>query len=157
MFRIIFIAVALVFAAPAIPASANDGGALNLKAASFSEQRASIDADFADGETYAEIGRQQRAEVSAALDRIDSHLGRAESVDALDETTRAKVFNDQELVNTLLTQARSDSRLICNREKKVGTNRPTTVCLTVAQRRGALENTQDALRDGQRTRFIKSD
>ena len=55
------------------------------------------------------------------------------------------LLNDQALVNTVLTQAADDSRLICSREQKVGTRFKTTVCETVAQRRERNEAAQRAL------------
>lgn len=112
---------------------------------SFEAQRDAIVAALGDGKTYSEISANDRERVTASLGRISSLLGDAHSVDQLPETTRVEVFNEQELVNTLLTQAREDSRLVCTREKKVGSHRATNNCMTVAERRRAREQTQDAL------------
>ena len=68
----------------------------------------------------------------------------------LPERTRLEVFNEQELVNTLLTEAREDSRQVCTREKKVGSHRTTTMCKTVAERRRDMEQSQGALRTNMR-------
>ena len=118
--------------------------------ASFAEQRKLIEADLADGETYAEIGAKDRELVRAALERISDALAASGGVTRLSETEKAAVINDQELVNNILTRAGDDSRLVCVREKKVGSNRVTTQCSTVAQRRRASEETRQALQDGQR-------
>jgi hypothetical protein len=56
-----------------------------------------------------------------------------------------RVFNDQEVVNTLLTQARADSRLVCDRSRPTGSHRRQTKCQTVAERRRRMESDQDHL------------
>jgi hypothetical protein len=88
--------------------------------------------------------------VNAALDRIDSALHSHGNVAALPEETKLRVFNDQELVNTILTKGRDDSRLLCTRETPVGSHRPVNSCKTVAERRRDRERSQDTMRDLQR-------
>jgi len=110
----------------------------------FAEQRDRIRTDLRGGETYAEITAEDRSAVLAALERIDQKLvNKAGSV--LSETDKLAVFNDQELVNSLLVRAREDSRLICRRERPVGSNRPQNICISVAQRREARENARDLM------------
>lgn len=116
----------------------------------FAEQKKNIEADIAAGEVYSEISQQHMRDVRGALERITDVLEEEGSVDKLSEAEKAAVFNDQELVNTLLTQASEDSRLICRREKKVGSHRTTTQCATVAERRRISEETTKALRENQR-------
>lgn len=116
----------------------------------FEEQKKSIEADLADGETYSELSRNDRDRVRTALQRISSALASTGGVDALTDGKKAEVFNDQELVNNLLTEAGEDSRLVCTREKKVGSHRTTTRCETVAQRRRAADESQKAMRENQR-------
>lgn len=110
----------------------------------FSEQRDRIRADLREGETYAEITAEDRSAVLTALERIDQKLmNRTGPV--LSESDKLAVFNDQELVNSLLVRAREDSRLICRRERPVGSNRPQNICISVAQRREARENARDLM------------
>ncbi|MBO9715446.1 MAG: hypothetical protein J7507_01195 [Pseudoxanthomonas sp.] len=142
-----------VLAMAPLAASANipsEGNALSLEkgpglSGSFEAQRDAIVSALGDGKTYSEISPNDRQRVTASLNRISSLLGDAGSVEQLPETTRIEVFNEQELVNTVLTQAREDSRLVCTREKKVGSHRATNNCMTVAQRQRAREQSQDAL------------
>jgi len=117
----------------------------------FEQQREKILTDLADGETYAEISQKDRAEVRDALTRISDSLQKAGGVDAMSDADKAKVFNDQELVNAILTRAGDDSRLVCTREKKVGSHRTTTQCMTVAERTRQREQSQQAVRDNART------
>lgn len=107
----------------------------------FEEQRSTILAELNDGTTYSEISADDRRRVVSSLNRISGLLDNREASE-LPEATRVEVFNEQELVNALLAGAREDSRLVCKREKKTGSNRPTNNCMTVAERRRAQEESQ---------------
>lgn len=115
----------------------------------FSEQKARIEAGLADGETYSEISQADRKSVKDALNRIADTLG-GSGIQSLSEAQKAAVFNDQELVNNILTKASADSRVVCLREKKVGSHRTTSRCMTVGERTRNAEDSQKALRDNQR-------
>lgn len=130
----------------ATTASNTDKPALDLSK-SFTEQKREIEADLADGKTYSEISSKDRAEVAAAISRISGAIGSASTVEELSEADRIAVFNDQEVINGILTKARRDSRVVCTHEKKVGSHRSTARCLTVAERERAREQSQDALRN----------
>lgn len=112
----------------------------------YAEQRQRIMSDLQGGEVYSEISAENRGRVVDALGRIDRLLG-DDGHTNLPDKDKIAVFNDQDLVNTLLTQAREDSRLICRRERPVGSNRPQNICITVAARREARDNGADALRN----------
>jgi hypothetical protein len=150
MFKELAVALAIVVT-PSVFAQGQESALALDVSASFVEQRERIRAEFADGETYSEIAREQQAEVQRALGRIESTLGEAGSVSELTPQERADLMNDQEMVNTILTLAREDSRLVCKRETKVGSHRTTTECATVAQRRKTREQSQSELQRGQRT------
>lgn len=114
--------------------------------APFSEQRAAINKALGDGETYSEIQPDDVLAVQQALARMATLLGGAETADRLDPGTRVQLFNEQERVNSLLTKAHKDSRMVCRREKPTGSHRPTTLCLTVAERRRQREAANDFFR-----------
>jgi hypothetical protein len=118
--------------------------------AGFQAQSQVIRRDLNEGKLYSELDQKQRGEVTAALDRIDVALQSHGNVAALPEETKLRVFNDQELVNTILTKGRDDSRLLCTRETPVGSHRPVNSCKTVAERRRDRERSQDTMRDLQR-------
>lgn len=123
---------------------------------SFADQREAIEKALADGKTYSEISATDREEVRSALSRMAMHLDGGRSVQDLPEATKAIVFNDQERINQILTQASEDSRVVCTRQTKVGTHRPVTQCLTVAERRRIREQTADELYRHQRPAQLKS-
>jgi len=98
-------------------------------------------------EEYSEIGAEDKGKVQAAIGRIREHLGDRSSPEEVNPDARTLIFNDQELINTILSRAHADSRMVCRRERSTGSNRPQQVCMTVAQRREATENARDALRN----------
>lgn len=150
MLKVFLFVLATVVAPFAL--AADEGATPELDvSASFAEQHERIRAELADGETFSEITPEQQAEVQAALQRIEATLGKATTVAELTAQERAELMNDQEVVNTILTAAREDSRLVCKREKKVGSHRATTQCFTVAERRETRERSQSELQRGQRT------
>lgn len=150
MFKHYVVALAIVVSPTAYAQGQEIAPALDVST-SFAQQHERIRAEFDDGETYGEISPQQQADVQRALGRIKATLGEAGSVSELSAQERVDLMNDQEVVNTILTRAREDSRMVCKREKKVGSHRPTTQCFTVAERRRARELAQSDLERGQRT------
>lgn len=117
---------------------------------SFAEQRRTVMADL-EGDKYREISLEQKSAVVAALNRIQSRLGSADDASRLHENDRVAVMNDQSQINVILTQAAADSRLVCRREKTIGSNMPQNNCLTVAEReRLRLRAQDDTIRAHQR-------
>ena len=128
---------------------------LDLRAA-FDAQRSVILAALQDGETYAEIKAEDGRQVRSSLDRIAELLAGRPTVESLSEADKVKVFNEQEVVNTILTRARADSRMVCTRERRVGSHRTTSVCYTVAERRRMHDQTQNALIENRRVQLPPS-
>lgn len=116
----------------------------------FDAQRAAIEKALADGKTYAEISDEDRSTVQQSLDRMSDLVGGGKPVDALTPPQKVALFNDQEIVNTLLTQAEADSRVTCVHTKKVGSHRRSVVCTTAAERARSRNQSQDALQGYQR-------
>ncbi|KAF1694314.1 hypothetical protein CSC64_04405 [Pseudoxanthomonas koreensis] len=114
---------------------------------SFEAQRSAILAALGDGKTYVEITPEGARQVRTSLDRISGMLDGKASVGELNGADKVEVFNEQERINTLLTKARDDSRLVCRREKKTGSNRPVNSCATVAERRRMRDDTYQAMKD----------
>ena len=114
--------------------------------ASFNEQRAAINKALGDGETYAEISADDVRIVQQSLGRISTLLAGVPSINQMAPDAKVELFNEQERVNTLLVRAHKDSRLVCRREKPTGSHRPTTLCLTVAERRRQREAADDFFR-----------
>ena len=150
---VLFAGLLAALATPAFAAGSDTQ--LDLTAA-FDAQRSVILAALQDGKTYAEIKAEDGREVRASLDRIAGLLDGRPTVASLSEAEKVKVFNEQEVVNTILTRARADSRVVCTRERRVGSHRTTSVCYTVAERRRMHDQTQNALIDNRRVQLPAS-
>jgi len=110
-----------------------------------------IEIQLNDGETYSELKQSDRSRVREALVRMRTAVEQHPNRDSMPEQVRTDIFNDQQIVNTVLTQAREDSRLICQREKVTGSNRSTTQCSTVAERARQKDRAQRDMSQAQRT------
>jgi hypothetical protein len=80
----------------------------------------------------------------AADKDIRAVLDGKDSIDGLSRRERERLINAQERVTAILTGA-EDDRLICRRERTVGTHFQRTTCVTVAERRREREESQQAL------------
>lgn len=148
--RIVSVAFALLLAA-GVQADTREKEAvqLNVKHPSMEEQVQRIETALA-SDNYSELSLEDKGKVRAALNRIRSTMGTRTSVDELAPGQRTEVGNDQAIVNTLLTQAHADSRMVCRRERVIGSNFPQQQCMTVGQRRRAMDDGQEAIRLRQR-------
>jgi len=110
----------------------------------LAQSQREIQTDLRRGE-YQEISEEAEAEVLEALQRMVELTAGTRTIHDLTADGRAQLLTDQELVNTRLTQAAEDSRLICSRQQTVGTHFKRTTCMTVAERRELLETSRAAL------------
>ncbi len=149
MYKAVAVGLLLVFAASAEAKIDSQGrssaGSLDVHSP-FESQRQQILGDLDGGEKYSEISKQDADKVRGALSRMAQQLASVEgAVSGLSADQLAVVFNDQELVNAILTQAGEDSRLVCTRERPVGSRRPITHCMTVAEKRRHREEVQNEM------------
>jgi hypothetical protein len=77
---------------------------------------------------------------------MGSRIEAAGGVDKLAPQALAEVFNDQESANAILTRAAEDSRMVCKRVKRTGSNFTTNYCRTIAQQRREAEASRDYVR-----------
>jgi hypothetical protein len=139
---------ALLLAAAPLALAENS---VSVEAGDFAVQRANIEKDLADGKVYAELSSAERAEVRASLERMAGMLEGGKTPDDLSADRKADLYNSQEAINTLLTQAASDSRMVCTRETRTGSRREVTTCVTIAERARRRAQDQDTLKRAQRT------
>lgn len=105
----------------------------------FEEQKATILKDIQDDVIYEEIAYSDVKIVKSALDNMSVTLAGVNDISELSDDDKADLFNQQELVNTILTMAENDSRVVCRRRGTLGTNFKTTLCETVKDRRERQE------------------
>ena len=140
------LALALVVISGSAQAKRDEPARLELAAdattASLAEQRAAIEGAIKDADDYAELRAADRKQVRDALDRMAGQLETAGSLAALSEAERSALLAQQDEVNGILSTAHGDSRMVCKREKEIGSNFRRNVCMTVAQRRRMSEQAQ---------------
>ncbi len=95
--------------------------------------------DIKDDIMYNEIAYKDVKLVKQALVLMSSTLEGIDDVSELTEDQRAGLFNNQGLVNTILTMAENDSRMVCRRRGTLGTHFKTTTCETIRDRRERQE------------------
>ena len=91
------------------------------------------------GGRFDSLSQNDQATVNRDLSSMSSLYDRFGSVDAMDQSSKLQLFNDQSEVNALLTRHDGD-REVCEQVKPMGSNIPKTVCKT--QRQINLENDQ---------------
>lgn len=121
-----------------------------VDAGDFAAQRANIEKGLADGKTYAEISASDRSKVRESLDRMAAMLEGGKTPETLPADQKVDLYNSQETVNTILSQAAADSRMVCTREVVTGSHRKATVCATAAERARRRQQDQDAMSKSQR-------
>lgn len=144
----IIIALAVLFGtAPAIAETTKLSG---IEA--FEKEKATILKDINDGIMYSEISHKDANLVRDALNRMSEVLSTVDDPQQLDQEKLVRLYNEQNLINTILTMAENDSRQVCRRRGRLGTNFKTTTCETVAERRERQEADRMEI-----SRILKSD
>ncbi|MCC8557990.1 hypothetical protein [Xanthomonas vesicatoria] len=105
-----------------------------------SEQIAQVRNDLGSGSKYSEISQEERVRVLDALSRIESATHDQTDAQALPAGQKAAVYNDQELINTILTKVGEESRVVCTREKATGSHHTVSNCKTVGERRRSRDS-----------------
>lgn len=145
-FPLRLLALALVVFTGTADAKRDEPARLELAAdatmASLTEQRERIEGALKDSEDYAELRASDRKQIRDALDRMAGQLESAGSLAALADADRRALLGQQDEVNGILETAHGDSRMVCKREKEIGSNFRRSVCMTVAQRRRMSEQAQ---------------
>jgi len=145
MYRITSVALLLGLSAAAQAASEKPVVQMDRQAP-VAEQVRKVEKALDNGE-YAEISADDRAQVRQSLERITLRVGDRQTAQELPPAAQNEVFNDQERINTILTRAHADSRLVCQHTRTTGSNMPKSRCLTVAERRRIEEKGKALLND----------
>jgi hypothetical protein len=84
------------------------------------------------GGRYQYVKAEERTKIDAALGEMTALFAASGSVASMNEEAKIKLFNDQEVVNSILQQ-RDGERVICKKEAPVGSHIPVASCHTYAQ------------------------
>lgn len=137
-----FICTAVLALATAFPAWAESASpSLDEIRAQQIELR---DAARAGNGVFEDYPRSDRNDLVEKQDAVLAMIEGKQTADQLDEPVRMEVFNRLEEIRALVEEA-GDSRMVCDYEKRVGSNMKKRVCKTVAERRREREQAVDAM------------
>lgn len=94
-----------------------------------------------------EYTNAQRAEMGNAIARIESRLGDRTTYASLTLDQQVAIVNDVSLLHSAVAARDQDDKMICEKSRKIGTNRISTMCRTAAQWAAIRKSSQDALND----------
>lgn len=130
--------VALLACALALPAHANDMHP-NLDAAAIIAQQEQLRTEVQQRKgRYKDLPTDRRDTLLSEQDRVLSMLAGKRSTTELSEADQIALVNSLETISGIVNRA-EDDRLVCERTRQVGSNRPQTVCMTAGERRARRE------------------
>ncbi|MBS0576122.1 MAG: hypothetical protein JSS45_06840 [Proteobacteria bacterium] len=137
---------ALVLCAPLASADALQGLQTRQQ---FETLRTQVSKGMADhDDKFREISADDQKKLAETLDRMEQRWQSAVDGGTLSQAQQVEMMNDQEVVATILDKGAADSRVVCERVPKLGSNLPKSVCKTVGERRREMERAQQAAQGG---------
>lgn len=130
---------------------------IEFKPRQFFRQRVRLEREMRTSEKYAGLTAEDYERVSAALDRMGTLLEGVVSIDDMPYDKRVELFNEQETINTVLTNANENNQLVCERQKRTGSHMTRTQCISVRDRELARERGQEVLRDALRRPIVQGE
>lgn len=110
--------------------------------AKFETAAAAVRKEMVPGGRFEFVTREEFAKVNTSLDAIGTLFDKYGTVANMDQVVKVTLFNDQEVVNSILTQ-RDDLRLICKPKRTTGTRIPVTDCHTYGDIQRARADTHN--------------
>ena len=102
--------------------------------------------EMKEGGRYEYMKPDERRTIEQKLEEITTIFGKTESVAAMQQDDKIKLFNAQESINSILTK-RDRDRVICENKTKLGSHIRETTCHTYAQEVQARQETQKQMSD----------
>jgi hypothetical protein len=98
----------------------------------FEAVAADVRKEMEPGGRYQYVKPKERTQVDGALAEMGSLFAANPTVASMNQDTKIKLFNAQEVVNSILQQ-RDGERVICKKEAPLGSHIPITSCHTYSQ------------------------
>jgi len=96
------------------------------------------------GGRYEYVKAKERATIEQSLAEMDALFTASGGVENMKQDDKIKLFNDQEVVNSILTR-RDKDRVICEDKPKLGSHVRTTGCHTYGQEEDARRGSKDQM------------
>ncbi len=124
------------------PAFANDNIGISSTPAQIRDAQTQLrQAIEAKRGNYSQFTDEERREIFARQDDVLAAIEGRQSIDELSGDQRIRLLNALSAVDAAVKKA-EDNRMICERIKPIGSNRPQNKCMTVGQRRQLREDIQ---------------
>jgi hypothetical protein len=98
----------------------------------FEAVAADVRKEMESGGRYQYVKVDERTKIDAALTEMTALFATSASIASMNQDAKIKLFNDQEIVNSILQQ-RDGDRVICKKEAPIGSHIPVATCHTYAQ------------------------
>jgi len=112
----------------------------------FRQQSRELQEQMRPGGKYANLSSADQIRVTRQLERLQELYDNRAAGKSFKRTDEVKLVNATEEINAVLT-GNDDDRLVCEQERKLGTNRTQKVCMTVAERKARNEEARKDLRN----------
>lgn len=137
----------VLMAALSAPAWADESA--NTDAQAILTQQQSIKSEVMSKKgRYRDMDQGTRQQLFDQQDKVQKLLVGVSRATELGEHDQIALFNSLEAIEAIVNKA-EDERMVCERYKPSGSNRPVTVCKTVAERRADKEHAEQALQRNQ--------
>lgn len=135
--------VAMAFAAAFMCAGstwAADTGTVKAdNKAAFEAVAAAVRQQLEPGGRWQYASKLEKEQVSQHLDDMQALFDQFGTVAQMSDTAKARLFNDQETVNEILTK-RDDQHMVCTEEMPTGSHIPKRICRTYGEIRREQNN-----------------
>lgn len=115
----------------------------------FTEVATTVRDEMENGGRYEYVKPKERVQVEQNLDVMGTLFDEYGTVQAMKEDAKIKLFNAQEVVNSILT-LRDRDRVICKKEAPIGSHIPIVSCHTYGQEQEAQVATRNQMEDWKR-------
>ena len=102
------------------------------------------------GGRYEYVKPNERSTINQKLSEMDALFQQSPTVAGMSQQTKIELFNDQEVVNSILTQ-RDSERVICTKQAPIGSHIPFTTCHSYGQEQDAHKNSETVKQGWTRT------
>lgn len=124
------------------PAFANDNIEIDSTPAQIRDAQTQLrQAIEAKRGNYAHFSDEERREIFARQDDVLAAIEGRQNIQDMSNDERVRLANALSAVDAAVNKA-EDNRMICERIKPIGSNRPQNKCMTVGQRRKLREDAQ---------------
>lgn len=145
MMRAALATLALAFAAPLVAKENYHEKTFNADTAEkFQATADDVRKEMESGGRYQYVKPDERKTIDKALTDMETLFTQNGSVEKMNQGDKVKLFNAQEIVNSILTR-RDGERVICKDEPKLGSHVRTTSCHTYAQEEEARRGSHDVM------------